>query len=150
MKHAKLLIAIMSLSLIFAASIALAGTKAESEALLDKAVALVEKNGDKAFIELQDKNGPYVKEDLYVYIFEVDTFIVRVHPMKPAMIGKFWKDLNDAYDTPFVQEINDGAKSKGSGNVIYSWTNPTTKKLEEKCAAYKKVGKYIIICGYYL
>ena len=125
------------------------GTAKEAKALLDKAVALMKAEGDKAYPQLQDKGGAFVMKDLYVYVATVDNAIVKVHPYAPGMVGKSWLELKDANGKAFVKELVEGAKKSGKGTVDYSWTDPKTKKVEPKSAYYEKVGDVIAVSGFY-
>jgi cytochrome c len=145
-------VVVVVLSLCLMASVAFAqerGTAKEAKALLDKAVALIKSEGEKAYPKLQDKSGPFVVKDLYVYVFTADNATVKVHPHAAGMVGKSWLTLTDANKVPFVQQIVDGAKKNGKGSVDYSWSDPKTKKVEKKSAYYEKVGNVIAVSGYY-
>lgn len=151
MKKMKAVVVVV-FSLCLMASFAFAqerGNAKEAKALLDKAVALIKAEGEKAYPKLQDKNGAFVVKDLYVYVFTADNATVKVHPHAAGMIGKSWKTLTDANKVPFVQQIIDGAKKNGKGSVDYSWSDPKTKKVEPKSAYYEKVGNVIAVSGYY-
>ena len=145
-----IVVVVFSLCLIASVSFAQErGTAAEAKALLDKAVALIKADGEKAYPKLQDKAGTYVSKDLYVYVFTADNATVKVHPYAPGMIGKSWKTLTDADGNPFVQKIIDGSAKSGKGSVDYSWADPKTKKVDKKSAFYEKVGSVIAVSGYY-
>jgi len=151
MKRIKAIVVVV-LSLCLIASFSFAqerGNAKEAKALLDKSVALIKADGEKAYPKLQDKNGAFVIKDLYVYVFTADKAIVKVHPHAPGMIGKSWQTLTDANKVPFVQNIIDGAKKSSKGSVDYSWSDPKTKKVEKKSAYYEKVGNVIAVSGYY-
>ena len=146
------IMAVVVLSLFVMVSFSFAqerGTAAEAKALLDRAVALIKAEGDKAYPKLQDTNGAYVLKDLYVYVFTEKDATVKVHPYAPAMIGKTWIGLKDADGSPFVQKILEGAAKSGKGSVDYSWADPKTKKVEKKSSYYEKVGDVIAVSGFY-
>lgn len=151
MKRIKAIVVVV-LSLCLIASFSFAeerGSAKEAKALLDKAVALIKAEGDKAYPKIQDKNGPYVLKDLYVYVFAIDNAIVKVHPYAPGMIGKSWLTLKDANGFAFVAQMLEGAKKNGKGSVDYSWSDPKTKKVEKKSAYYEKVGDVVAVSGFY-
>jgi cytochrome c len=75
-------VVVVVLSLCLMASVAFAqerGTAKEAKALLDKAVALIKSEGEKAYPKLQDKSGPFVVKDLYVYVFTADNATRALH-----------------------------------------------------------------------
>jgi len=125
------------------------GTAKEAKALLDKAVAYYKANGkDKAFAAFNDTKGQFVHYDLYIYVLNLDGDVVS-HGANAKLIGQHLIDLKDSDGKKFVKAIVDGAKAKGTGTMDYKWTNPTSKKIEQKSTFYEKVGDVILICGYY-
>lgn len=151
MKRIKAIVVVV-LSLCLIASFSFAqerGSAKEAKALLDKAVALIKADGDKAYPKLQDKNGAFISKDLYVYVATLDNAIVKVHPYAPGMIGKSWMTLKDANGFAFVQQLMEGAKKNGKGSVDYSWSDPKTKKVDKKSAYYERVGDVVAVSGYY-
>jgi signal transduction histidine kinase len=49
----------------------------------------------------------------------------------------------------FIKELIDEANAKGSGWVNYKWTNPASKKIDEKSTYFQKVDDVIFACGIY-
>jgi len=126
-----------------------AGTPAEAEAMVKKAVAFYKGNGqDKAFAEINNTKGQFTKDDLYVFVYDIKGKCVA-HGFNQKMIGKELIDLKDADNKFFVKERIEIAKTKGKGWQDYMFTNPTTKKLEHKTAYVEKVDDYIFGCGAY-
>lgn len=126
-----------------------AGTPAEAEAMVKKAIAFYKANGqDKAFTEVTNTKGQFVKDDLYVFVYDIKGKCVA-HGFNQKMVGKDLIDLKDAEGKFFVKERVEIAKTKGKGWQDYMFTNPTTKKLEHKTAYVEKVDDFIIGCGAY-
>jgi signal transduction histidine kinase len=65
------------------------------------------------------------------------------------MIGKDLLEMKDPDGKFYVKERVEIAKSKGSGWQDYKFTNPLSKKLEQKTAFVEKVEDIIIGCGAY-
>ncbi|MGO9136416.1 MAG: cache domain-containing protein [Syntrophales bacterium] len=125
------------------------GTAKEAKGMLDKAVAYYKANGkDKAFAAFNDQKGQFVKEDLYIYVLDPNGVVVS-HGANAKLIGQKLNDLKDSDGKKFIQAILDEAKAKGKGTMDYKWTNPTSKKVENKSTFFEKVGDMIILCGYY-
>jgi cytochrome c len=125
------------------------GTAKEAKALLDKAVTYYKANGkDKAFAAFNDTKGKFVQGDLYIYVLNLSGDVVS-HGANAKLIGQHLIDLKDSDGKKFVRAIVDGANAKGTGTMDYKWTNPTSKKIEQKSTFFEKVGDIILICGYY-
>ena len=125
------------------------GTAKEAKTMLDKAVAYLKANGkDKAFVAFNDQKGQFVKEDLYIYVLDPNGVVVS-HGANAKLIGQKLIDLKDSDGKKFIKAIIDDAKAKGKGTMDYKWTNPTSKKVENKSIYFEKVGDLIVVCGFY-
>lgn len=125
------------------------GTAKDAKALLDKAVAYYKANGqDNAFAAFNDTKGKFVHYDLYIYVLNLKGDVIS-HGANAKLIGQHLIDLKDSDGKKFVRAIVDGANAKGTGTMDYKWTNPTSKKIEQKSTFFEKVGDVILICGYY-
>ena len=72
-----------------------AGTAAQAETMVKKAISFYKANGkDKAFAEISNPKGQFVKEDLYVFVYDM-TGKVMAHGFNKAMIGKDLIDMRD-------------------------------------------------------
>ncbi len=119
------------------------GTPAEAKALLDKAVAKVEKDGaEKAEAAFNDPAGGFRDRDLYVFCMDAAYKIVA-HP-DASMRGTDTASLKDSKGKAFGAEMVAAAK-KGEGTVEYAWKNPVSGKVEEKVSYLKKAGS--LYCG---
>lgn len=125
------------------------GTAAEAKALLSHAVAYYKVNGrDKAFAAFNDTKGRFVHSDLYIYAVDPDGKVLS-HGADAKLIGENLLDLKDAAGKRFIKAIIDVTKINNKGVMDYKWTNPKTKKIEQKSSFFERVGDVIFICGYY-
>ncbi len=125
------------------------GTTAEAEAMVKKAVAFFNSNGEaKAFAEFSNPNGKFVSGDLYVFVYDLKGKCVA-HGGNPKMVGKDLIDMKDPDGTSFVKERIEIAKGKGKGWQNYKFTNPVSKTIENKTAYVEKMGSFVIGCGAY-
>ncbi len=130
-------------------SIGSASTKEEAKAMVEKAIAYYKANGkDKAFAEINNPKGQFTKGDLYVFVYDLNGKCVA-HGFNKAMIGKDLSDLKDPDGKTFVKERIEIARTKGKGWQDYKFTNPTTKKVEQKTAWVEKADDFIFGCGTY-
>jgi cytochrome c len=65
------------------------------------------------------------------------------------MVGMDLSTAKDADGKSFVKERIDIAKTKGKGWQDYKFTNPSTKKIEQKTAYIERVDDLIFGCGSY-
>ncbi len=125
------------------------GTANEAKAMVKKAVAYYNQNGqENAFREFNNPRGRFVVKDLYIWVLDMQGNCIA-HEANPKLMGKNFKGLKDADGKPFIKEIIDIADKKGSGWVDYKWTHPETKNVEKKSSYFEKARSTIIICGFY-
>ena len=114
------------------------GTPAQAEAMVKKAVAYIKANGkDKAFSEISNPKGQFIDRDLYVFVYDMNGKCVA-HGFNQKMIGKDLVDMKDPDGKFYVKERIEIAKTKGKGWQDYKFTNPLTKKIENKTAYVEK------------
>ncbi|MBI5057369.1 MAG: cache domain-containing protein [Nitrospirae bacterium] len=125
------------------------GTKAEAEAMVKKAIAYIKEAGkEKAFAEINNKQGKFVDRDLYIFVYDLNGKVLA-HGANAKMIGKDLIEMQDPDGKFYVKERVEIAKTKGKGWQDYKFTNPTTKKIEPKTAYIEKLDDMIIGCGVY-
>lgn len=123
----------------------------EAQKMLAKAVAYAESAGtDKAAAAFNDRNGDFVKDDLYVFMIGLDSGRYEAMGMNPDLTGKDAMKLTDAEGNALVEEMVAQVKEKGEGLVNYVWRNPVTNAVEKKRSYLRKVGDSLIGVGHYV
>ena len=126
-----------------------AAGQADAQALVGKGAAFYKANGkDKAFAEFSNPKGQFTKGDLYIFVIDTKG-ITMAHGGNAKLVGKDMSELKDADGKFFMKEIIKTATDKGKGWVDYKWTNPVTKKVEDKTTYVEKVDGYVFGCGVY-
>lgn len=125
------------------------GTPAEAEAMVKKAIAEIKASGkDKAFAEINNPKGKFTDRDLYVFVYDMNGKCVA-HGFNQKMIGKDLADMKDPDGKFYVKERIEICKTKGKGWQDYKFTNPLSKKVENKTAYVEKIGDLIVGSGAY-
>ena len=125
------------------------GSREEAVAMVDRAAAAIKSNGPAALEKFSDKSGSFVDRDLYVAVFD-GTGTVLAHGGNPALVGVNLLDAKDPDGVPFVQNILKSAQESPDGAwVKFKFTNPVSKKIEQKSMYVRKVNDYIVNCGVY-
>jgi cytochrome c len=129
------------LGILGALSFAAAEPKEKVVALVDKAAALIQSQGDKAFAEFRKKDSEWLKGDIYVFVDDMDG-INLCHPVTPDLEGQNLLGMKDADGKEFVREMIELLKTKDAGWVEYSWKKPGSAAAAKKLAYVKKT-----VCG---
>jgi signal transduction histidine kinase len=123
------------------------GTAAEAKALLDKAVAEVQKEGSaRAVAKFNDPAGGFRDRDLYVFCMD-GSYKITAHP-DATLRGTDVATMKDSNGKAFGAEMIAAAK-KGEGTVEYVWKNPVSGKVEDKVSFLKKAGEQYCGVGAY-
>lgn len=126
------------------------GTADEAIAMVKKAVAAIKTDREKALAAISDPNDKeFHAKDLYVFVTSLATGQNVAHGTNKGLIGRDLRDLKDVDGKLFVTEMGKVADEKGSGWVDYKWTNPVTKKIEQKSSYVEKIGDVYAGVGIY-
>ena len=119
------------------------GSPKEARALLERAVALVESEGEeKALAIFNDRDGAFVDRDLYVFCMGPE-YKITAH-VDFGMRGVDVATLKDPDGKEIGREMIKIAQS-GGGKVEYRWVNPVSKEVEPKVSFLKPAGN--LFCG---
>lgn len=127
-------------------------TKDECVTKAKEAAKLVQEAGLETALEtLNDKNGPFVWKDTYVFCIDLEKQYNIAHPIKPGLIGKNLMGIKDVNGTMFFAEFINKAKNEGEGWVSYMWPKPGEKKPSPKVTyVYKVPGENVaMLAGIY-
>jgi len=123
-------------------------TETEARALLEKAVALFQKNGVPAIATIGQPSGSFFQRDLFVFVIGPDGKIAA-DPAEPELVGADASSLRDPHGKPYALMIAKRA-SEDETTVDYEAKNPATRRIEDKTTLVVKSGGYVFACGYYL
>ena len=117
------------------------------------AVAQIEKLGEAAYPLFNDRAGPFLAKDSYIFVFTMDG-IELVNPAFPSLVGRNTIDVQDAEGKFLTREIIKTAAAKKSGWVDYLWPKPG-ESLPSRKSTYVSLAmagdKPVVVgCGVYL
>jgi len=143
------LFALLSLALAVPALAADRATLDEAKAMVKKARQYIQKNGrEKAFAEIDKRDGMFVDRDLYVYVYDKNLKNLA-HGGNPRLIGKDLADMRD----PDGKYVNKGllkAAMNGGGTFTFKFLNPATNKIETKTGYAEMEGDIMVGSGVYV
>jgi signal transduction histidine kinase len=93
----------------------------ELVAFVNDAAAAVEKKGTQVFPQFRNKDGKWVKDDMYIFVWGLNG-MRYVYPPNPAGEGKNMLDLIDVNGKPIGRMFVEAVTQNGpSGWVHYQW-----------------------------
>ena len=117
--------------------------------MFEQAVRYMEENGaERAFAAFNDRQGNFVRKDLYVFAID-DKGVYHASGAAPeALVGLKVLDTTDAAGNPLFREMIDATRVTQEATVRYVWLNRATNKVEPKVSYVRKLGQYVVGVGY--
>ena len=147
-KLSLVLTAALAVMLVAGVSTAIAaefGTSAEAKAMLEKAVAAVEKDKAKALDMFTKGEGGFKDRDLYPFCGGPDGNFTA----HPKLVGKSLKELKDKAGKALGEEMYQVAKEGEISEVGYMWPRPGSETPVQKVSFVTKVADQVCAVGYY-
>ena len=121
-------------------------TKEEAVAMVQKAVAAIKSEGaEKAYAEISNLSGPFVKGDLYIAVVGFDGTLLAYGSDVGERVGNNVMNLKDS-DGKEVVEL---AKKEPTFWQSYKFINPLTKTIEPKQMYCERLEETIVCGGVY-
>ena len=124
-------------------------TPREARTMFEQAVRYMEENGaERAFAAFNDRQGNFVRKDLYVFAID-DKGVYHASGAAPeALVGLKVLDTTDAAGNPLFREMIERTRVSPEATMRYMWLNRATNKVEPKVSYVRKVGNYVLGVGY--
>ena len=123
----------------------------DARAMLERAVAVARSEGGvQAAARFNDRRGEFVKDDLYVFMVNMESGRFEAMGMNPALSDTDALGLRDAAGNALVAEMIARLQKADEATVDYVWRNPVTNAVENKRSYVRKVGTSLVGVGHYL
>ena len=156
MKSGKILVALaVALLIVVLSSVAVGQEKATAEEVVAKvreAASTLSKTSDLA--QFNQKQGPWVWKDTYIFVEDCDKKVVAAHPFKPEQIGQDLGSIKNSSGKniyPDPAALCDGAKKPSGVWIEYWWAKPGEKEGSRKLTYLlsAKGTSYVVAAGIY-
>lgn len=122
----------------------------QAKALAVEAAAYLKSKGPEAAVKaFHDPKGGFVRNDLYVFVFDAADGKYVASGANPRLAGTSAADLTDAEGKPLVKEMIAATKSTPEAAIDYVWLNRQTNKVEHKHSYVIREGNYLVGSGSY-
>lgn len=151
--HRRIHHGLAALTLAAASTLALAAehsTPREARAFFDQAVKYLQANGpEKSWKAFNNRTGPFVKKDLYVYVIDTKGTYVANGAAPIDLVGLNVLDTVDASGNPLFRNMIAVTDKQAEAKIRYVWLNRKSNHVEPKVAWLHREGDYILGVGYY-
>lgn len=124
-------------------------TPEHARALRNKAVKALEKDPVGTLKAINDMQGGFLQDDLYVFVVDLDTHRYVAHGTNPRLVNTDFSKIKDPDGKPVGEPILAVMAEQDQGEYKYRWKNPVTGKVENKHAYLRKTGHFMVAVGYY-
>jgi cytochrome c len=121
------------------------------EVLVNKAAALVDEKGKAAFVEFRKPGSEWFSGDLYIFSYAPDG-VVLLNPAFPSREGHNYHGEKDKRGKAFHDELQNVARTKGSGWVDYWLPKPGQTEPSHKWSYVRRVkaeGVLLVGAGFF-
>jgi cytochrome c len=122
----------------------------KAQTLIEKGLTYIKANGkEKAMTAFMDPKGGFIDGEFYIFATAFDgTCLAHINT---KMVNTNQIEMVDADGKVIMKEFLDVAKTQGKGWVNYRYSNPATKKIQEKTSYVANVEglDMLIGCGFY-
>jgi hypothetical protein len=122
------------------------GTEKEARAMLERAVAAMKQNKEKALEMFNKGEGGFKDRDLYVFCANASDGVLTAHPY---LKGEHLQDIVGKKGFPLGKAIMETATEGKILEVTYFWPRPGSDTPLEKHSFYTKVAGQNCGVGYY-
>lgn len=122
---------------------------AQAKTLLKRATQALASDTGTALADFQRLNGPFIRDDLYVFAVDLASGKFIAHGATPSLIGTDASELQDPDGRRVITEMIERAGRTEGGELDYIWRNPVTGKLEHKHTYFSIAGGRLVGVGYY-
>ena len=124
-------------------------TRDEAKALARQAAAYLQLQGsERAFPVFQDKQGPFIDRDLYVFVQDFNCTFLS-HGLNPKLVGRNIWNLKNPNGRYACRDIVKLVEAEGEGWTTYVFTDPITGNPAWKSTFSIAVGDLIVMVGAY-
>ena len=125
------------------------GKVQEAASTLAKSAAT--KPAAAALEQFDQKQGPWVWKDTYIFVVDCGQAIIAAHPVNPELIGKDATSLLDTQGHPFFWWVCDALKKPSGIWLQYWWPKPGQKEGSRKISYALRAGStaYVVGAGIY-
>ena len=124
-------------------------TPEHARALRNKAVKALEKDPVGTLKAINDMQGGFLQDDLYVFVVDLDTHRYVAHGTTARLVNTDFSKIKDPDGKPVGEPILAVMAEQDQGEYKYRWKNPVTDRVENKHAYVRKAGHFMVAVGYY-
>lgn len=123
--------------------------KANALNMMERVVTALTDNPEQTIDQINQLDSQFYQDDIYPVIVDNETRRFVAHGYNRGLLGSQFETVKDNAGSPLGAPIVELMQDQESGEFSYMWRNPVTQQIEPKTAAIRRVGRYLILVGWY-
>jgi cytochrome c len=131
----KIILVVLGLTLLGASRFAAGQEKATPQEVIQKvhaAANALSQSGESGLAQFDQRHGPWVWKDTYIFVFDCAKGTTAAHPIRPDLVGKDARSLKGAKGTEFFPKFCEATTHPAGVWVEYWWPKPGEKQASRK------------------
>jgi len=118
---------------------------------VQQAANALSESGESGLAQFNQKVGPWVWKDTYIFVFDCEKGTIAAHPMRPDLIGKDATSLTGTRGSKFFPTLCQAMNSPSGVWIEYWWPKPGQKEGSRKISYALRSGNtpYVVGAGIY-
>lgn len=117
--------------------------------MMERVVAALHDNPALTIEQINQLDSQFYQDDIYPVVVDNETRRFVAHGYNRGLVGSQFETVKDNAGNPLGGPVVEQMQDQDSGEFSYMWRNPVTQQIEPKTAAIRRVGRYLVLVGWY-
>lgn len=117
--------------------------------MLERVVAALTEDAEQTIEQINRLDAQFYQDDTYPVIIDSDTGRFVAHGYNRGLIGSRFDTVEDHAGQPLGAPLLRQMRGRDAGEFDYQWRNPATQQVESKTALIRRVGRHLVLVGWY-
>lgn len=122
---------------------------ADARNMLQRVTTALAADADGTIELINQLDSQFYQDDTYAVVIDAETERFVAHGYNRGLIGSRFDNVDDHAGQPLGAPILQSMRGRDSTEFTYRWRNPATQQVEDKTALIQRVGRYLVLVGWY-
>lgn len=122
---------------------------AEARNMMQRVTAALTDDAEDTIELINRLDAQFYQDDTYAVVIDAETRRFVAHGYNRGLVGSRFDNVEDHAGQPLGAPILQRMQGQDSAEFDYRWRNPATQQVENKTALIQRVGRYLVLVGWY-
>lgn len=122
---------------------------AEARNMLERVTGALSDAPEQTIQQINQLDAQFYQDDTYPVVIDSETGRFVAHGYNRGLVGTRFDNVDDHAGKPLGAPLLKQMQDRDTGDFKYQWRNPATQQVENKTALIQRVGRYLILVGWY-